>query len=408
MKKAHAHSYLLTLILVSQVITLIKPDRDKFYCSTVITRLEVFHFHINCDSPIFLLDAQNPQRLINGESVYADRPIYSLLNHLVLRFLEVIRFPTHEIEYFGQDGKPVNYLLENYAIYIAINLTILIFTAYLAFLITNHLIISRQLGSMEVYPTLTFLILLISMNKLTHDFFWSPHTQMFNVMIPISLIAIAMLGGNINNRETAIVVVTISILTLAYPLSAIMGPVLAISVRHGSLIKKICITIAPLVPYFVWPQIVVALGGTYRNNSIDSEQFVWILNAQEEGKLLLRCRENLLAMMSTFPKIAVCCVIIYWLAQIFVSKRKGIRALNPFSSEECKNLLIGFMCYLTFLYLMGDYYPRLSWGPVIFLIVLTILHATSRYGDSKLVRKLMIVGALIWIAIWIDPNFQFG
>jgi hypothetical protein len=246
------------------------------------------------------------------------------------------------------------------------------------------------------------------MNKLTHDFFWSPHTQMFNVMIPISLIAIAMLGGNMNNRETAIVVVTISFLTLAYPLSAIMGPVLAISVRHGSLIKKICITIAPLIPYFVWPQIVVALGGTYRNNSIDSEQFVWILNAQEEGKLFLRCRENLLAMMSTFPKIAVCCVIIYWLAQIFVSKRKGIRALNPFSSEECKNLLIGFTCYLTFLYLMGDYYPRLSWGPVIFLIVLTILHATSRYGDSKLVKKLMIVGALIWIAIWIDPNFQFG
>jgi len=58
--------------------------------------------------------------------------MYSLITNLIFRSLEVIIFPTHEIEYFGQDGKPVIYLLENYAIYIAINLTILIRATFLA------------------------------------------------------------------------------------------------------------------------------------------------------------------------------------------------------------------------------------------------------------------------------------
>jgi hypothetical protein len=373
-----------------------------------MTKLKIFHFHINCDSPIFLLDAQNPERLINGESVYQDRPMYSLLTNLILRILDVMNFPTHEIEYFGQDDKPVIYLLETYAIYIAINLTILILATFLAFRVLSHFISSGRLGSTELYPTIILLTLLISMNKLTHDFFWSPHTQMFNVLVPILLIAIAILGGSMSGRQTVILVVIISILTLAYPLSAIIGPALAVSVRQVSLIKKISITIAPLVPYFAWPQIVVAVGGTYRNHSIDSEQFVWILNAQKEGKLFLRCRENLLDMFSTFPKIVLCCVIIYWLAHVFISRHKGIDALTPFSSKERQNFLFGFSLYLLFLYLMGDYYPRLSWGPVIFLVFLTILHAKSRYGNSILVKKLMIVSALIWIAVWIDPNFKFG
>jgi hypothetical protein len=231
---------------------------------------------------------------------------------------------------------------------------------------------------------------------------------MFNILVPILLIAIAILGGSMSGRQTVILVVIISILTLAYPLSAIIGPALAMSVRQVSLIKKISITIAPLAPYFAWPQIVLAVGGTYRNHSIDSEQFVWILNAQKEGKLFLRSRENLLDMFSTFPKIALSCVIIYWLAHVFISRQKGIDALSPFSSEERKNFLFGFSFYLLFLYLMGDYYPRLSWGPVIYLIFLTILHAESRYKESRRVKPIMILVTSIWIAVWLDPNFKFG
>jgi len=113
-------------------------------------------------------------------------------------------------------------------------------------------------------------------------------------------------------------------------------------------------------------------------------------------------------MFSTFPKVALCCVIIYWLAHVFISRQKGIDALSPFSSEELKNFLLGFSFYLLFLYLIGDYYPRLSWSPVVYLIFVTILHAKSRYKDSRLAKLLRILVTSIRIAVWLDRNSKFG
>lgn len=118
--------------LVTQIITLLhKPDPNissssLAFCNYYINKFRYFNVHIDCDAQYFLLDSQNPHRILSYESPLQDRPLHTFIVYVLSNVLEFFGIPEGPITYLGEDNIPQTYHLLNYLIFIGINGLILI------------------------------------------------------------------------------------------------------------------------------------------------------------------------------------------------------------------------------------------------------------------------------------------
>ncbi|MFM7979907.1 MAG: hypothetical protein ACKPKO_11385, partial [Candidatus Fonsibacter sp.] len=78
-----------------QIISLFRSYPLDHPCGRVLDINSVMSVLINCDSAVYMKDAQNPIRLVNGESVYQDRPIPTLLVAMLAKFWHFFNLPDY-------------------------------------------------------------------------------------------------------------------------------------------------------------------------------------------------------------------------------------------------------------------------------------------------------------------------
>ena len=148
--------------------------------------------------------------------------------------------------------------------------------------------------------------LLISMNEISKTFFWTPGSQMFNLLIPIYLFYLLQFANNfVTTRFFLINLFILTFLIFSYAFS-VLATIPLILVKYKTFKLKLSAALMPLIIYIAYPQILQMVGGTYNNFGLGYRRFfLWILDSYYDQSLIKNVSENLLLFIKSFPILPI-------------------------------------------------------------------------------------------------------
>ena len=279
------------------------PDRDAGYnCVGNIYLRGPFGFSLNCDSPEFMWLARDPAGLVDHVNSRQSRPGLILLAAAIQAPLSLVLPP---------DGPPVpvyqglydplrvaQSVIQDrpaYVAYILLNVAILLMS-----FVALRLAIERdqpvRSTSAAVIVAATGVLLIA--NDVTKAFFWSPHTQMFNILVPVLAVYATrqvVLRGRLDRHFALVMGAVIGLGMTAYPVFAVIAacmlpPALVGMLRETSWVARrrgvvnlailLALTALPLALWYVY---VRATTGGFFNAELDLHQVVWMKDALARG-----------------------------------------------------------------------------------------------------------------------------
>lgn len=389
------------VVVLIQSASLFRSFPSNPACGRVLNVFANLNVLINCDSAVFMKDAQSPSRLFDGQSVYQDRPAHALFVWVMSSFLKVIGFPNTSREIVGNSGEVTLYQSTFYLSYLIINLLILLVAVKLAI---NYVHLNdRKHTIFSNASSVLLIIFLVAGNELTKTFFWTPHSQMFNILLPVLALVL------ISNREkisTFRVFLSLTIglvfLMFFYPLFGLLLSILIYG-RYSKFWKRALIVSTVLSGYLLYPRVLEYLGGSYSNYAIlKFRQYVWILDASKQDMLRERSIANINLFISTIPLIPTL-LIITSIILLFIVASKIDKVSANFRSEF-KPYLLFFAVYIFSVLAMGYYSRRLTLGPFIFLELFllrnVILISKGRFQKVRVFATngllLLLMGSWLW------------
>ena len=392
------------LLLLVQSISLFRTYPSSPACGRVMNLFGSLNVLINCDSAVFMKDAQDPSRVFEGLSVYQDRPAHSTLAWVIGSFLKWLGFPNQTREVIGNSGQLTNYESIFYLSYLLINLSILLAAVLLA---VNYVFGTMSLEKLRRTKLILLIVILtVTANELTKTFFWTPHSQMLNVLLPVLALTLLNIRTRIVRfRQIFLWSALISVLMFFYPLFGILFGIL-LFVPYGNHLKRLLTILSFSLVYVLYPSILEILGGRYHNPNVDDyRQYVWLLDSARDNQLVQNLRLNLGSFATTFSIIPT--VVIFVMGTVFfITHRKSSYQQGEKSSFDLLPYLLFFSLYITALSLMGYYSRRLTLGPYIFLelllIKLSIPVLGEKFDKSKGLFMMMLL--VLLIGSWVGTN----
>jgi hypothetical protein len=373
-------------------------------CGRVINIFADLNVLINCDSAVFMKDAQDPSRVFEGNSVYQDRPAHSVLAWILATIMKFFGLPNQAREVVGTSGQTTVYESLYYASYLFINLVVVVVSVLLAM---KFIFGSLNWSTIKAEKNLAATILLIvAANELTKTFFWTPHSQMFNILLPTLSLALLASRSKINSFRHFISLNIITLLLMFfYPFFGLIFGLLLFTGYSSLILRFVTIVLFSSV-YVIYPFILEFFGGKHRNFVVEEyRQYVWLLDSIRDNDLIPNLIGNLKSFISTFPIIPT--IVLTALAILLLintvksqsySKGKVWIDLVPY--------LLFVTLYLTALSLMGYYSRRLTLGPYIFLELLLIKFSIQVLSEKldKSKRLLLIMLWVLLIGSWVGTN----
>lgn len=161
-------------------------------------------------------------RLFNDQTPLQDRPLHTFLVFIISKMLGFVGIPPGSTTYLGEDNIPQTYNILNYGIFIAINAAILI----AAILIALRVILKLNFTpGRYLKASIVLAVILITQNPVNREYFWTPHSQIFNLLIPAILFYLVQRDFLLNKRRFYIILILISLSLLAYPTFIILLPI---------------------------------------------------------------------------------------------------------------------------------------------------------------------------------------
>ena len=206
--------------LTLQLVSLFRNYPINHPCGRVLEITKDIGVLINCDSAVYMKDAQSPSRLFNGESVYQDRPLPTLLISLFAKIWHFFNLPDYYRDIVGNSGVVVTYSLMTYILFLILSATILSISCWLGIKTFSNINIKFQLNDQSLILIAFIFTLMISMNELTKTFFWTPGSQMFNILIPVYLFYLLQFAYNpVSDRFFILNVCAFIVLLFSYAFS---------------------------------------------------------------------------------------------------------------------------------------------------------------------------------------------
>lgn len=367
----------LAVFILSFLTTILWRSFSPPPCTAVVEAPLKASIVINCDSAQFMQDSQNPSRLLEAQTSYQDRPLYSLTARLLSNILTPI--VPQSREFHNAQHESIQFQYANFISFILLHSAVVLIGLFflqraLPWLATvgqtdlkhfnNHTLLLYSLST------------LIFLNDITKGFFWTPHTQVFNLfLISFSLYSVKFFSGSNKRWQVGLWFIAAGTLVFFYPLMVLLLVIPTVI----NLRKYLLLSVATLVPYLIYPQILENFGGTYRNpQTADFKQFVWLFEIDEASDVLNRID----AFLHTFPKTLTICTLI--LAAFVTFKHRKKLAVVDFS------YFLFLFSYFSFLFLMGFYANRLTSSFVIATFVYFVLIA-YRYTPRKVTNRFLTI-----------------
>ena len=354
---------------------------------------------INCDSAVYMKDAQNPVRLVNGESVYQDRPLPTLLVAALSKFWHFLNLPDYYRDVQGNSGQMVTYSLITYVIFLALSAAIFSFTCYLGI---KSLFQFRQKLNIpnEIFISTAFIsVTAIAMNEITKTFFWTPGSQMFNLLLPIYAFYLIS-GGNkaITNKFYLTQILIVSLLLFSYAFFVILLTPL-ILMKWNRLRYRLLLCFIPVLSYLTYPYLLNQFGGVYNNYAIGYRRmYVWVIDAYKQNVFFEKLSEYLGYFLKSVPVIPTIILLIAFTIFFLMEKNTKLDFRGELVLVSVHIFMIGFY----------GYYSRRLTFPIIILLLFVILKMFYALGSNARYKILELGMPGVVLYIFISWAFTLG
>jgi len=361
--------------LLIQIISLFRNYPSNHPCGRVLDINSAMSVLINCDSAVYMKDAQNPIRLVNGDSVYQDRPLPTLLVAALSKFWHFLNLPDYYRDVQGNSGQMVTYSLITYVIFLALSAAIFSFTCYLG--IKSLFWFEQKLSiPNEIFVSTAFIfITVISMNEITKTFFWTPGSQMFNLLLPIYTFYLIS-GGNktITNKFYLTQILIVSLLLFSYAFFVILLIPLVL-MKWNRLRYRLLLCFIPVISYLTYPYSLNQLGGVYNNYAVgDRRMYVWVIDAYTQNVFFEKLSEYLGYFLKSIPVLPTIILLIAF--TLFSLMQRNIEL--DFRTE-----LVLIFVHILMISFYGYYSRRLTFPIVLFLLLTAIKLFFSLKNDAQ-------------------------
>ncbi len=228
----------LAVLLGFMALLLVGPplsvQEAKAACVTSITLPGRLRLILDCDSPVFMRDAHRPARLFEAGSIRQSRPVFvfagTLAGAVFSPFARVLRpfVPEHPGATQHDPAKlefGFKTLLPYFFGYVALNIGLLVLTFALYWRAATG---PAPLSALAVRIAFWVGTLLI-FNDVVRAFVWSPHTQMFNLLLPAVGVALILADRRRTPARLCLYALGIGVGILAYAAWALLFPCLVIA-----------------------------------------------------------------------------------------------------------------------------------------------------------------------------------
>src|ERR1700694_3396090 len=265
-------------------------------CVGNITLPGPFGIHLNCDAPEFLALASEPAGLLKAKNYRQSRPGLILAAAALSTPLSLIVTPVARGTPREQDPERITDSFTRYL------------PAYLAYMLLNGgiLLLSfhffrkiAQRGGLDVRASMPIVVsvgLLIVTNDVAKAFVWSPHTQMFNILVPVMAVYASLRtwdGALAHRRFAAGMGLMVGFGVTAYGVFVVVlgcmaaAALLALwgipATRRQTAINLIMLLALSALPTALWYLIVRAVTGEFFSAEINEEALVWMLRLWADG-----------------------------------------------------------------------------------------------------------------------------
>ena len=210
------------------------PATARKYCVTSITLPGRLRLILNCDSPTFMRDARRPARLLEAGSVRQSRPVFVLAGTVAGAILSPLArllrpfVPQHPGATQHDPAKlrfGMQALLPQFLGYVAINIGLLLLTFMLYWqCVAGDAALSGPMARIGFW-----IGTLLIFNDVVRAFIWSPHTQMFNLVLPAIGVALILNDRRRSMARLGLYACGMGIGILAYAAWALLFPCLIIA-----------------------------------------------------------------------------------------------------------------------------------------------------------------------------------
>jgi hypothetical protein len=373
--------YIVLLIfgVLTQVVSILQKPKEQIsdsanpFCNFYITKLNFLHVHLDCDAQYFLLDSQNPLRILNSQTPLQDRPLHTFVVFIVSRILEALGIPEGPIVYLGDDGIPQTYNLLNYALFIAINTMILVISIALVLrvMLSNQLLNTKHV----LLPTVIALILIVQ-NPITREFFWTPHSQMFNILVPCILFYMLQSEFIVTKRNYLLILFAIAFGLFMYPSFYIILPIFIVKCFRSLGWLRAVLSLLSLVPKLLWPTVLGVFGTKYVDWPVTyHRRVIWIKDAYDQKILLSETSRRWTEFMHSLP-ITWTLIFIILIAIGIYSFAVSNKSNSLMQSKQLRDSLMVLGIYALGTFVNGAYGARFTTGLIILFGLLTLKVAT--------------------------------
>ena len=259
---------------------------------------------LNCDAVEYLALAHAPSIVLTPEHPYRQsRPLSFVAPSVVAR-------PLRLSSWLVQHGPYPPYGPE-FVAFALINLVVLV-ASMLLFVRVLRMARTSAAEGMEVLLSLVVL----GANDVTKLFFWSPHTQVYNLLVPCVTVYMSLRlldsGRSLSWKQASLLGLGLGIGLLMYGSFAVtLLCACGIQVwRYRSVMPAALIGVVAVATYGAWVAYVVLTTGSFYSYETEMfRQFVWLLDCYHSGraKCIPRLRDdsglffNVLAQMTLVP-----------------------------------------------------------------------------------------------------------
>jgi hypothetical protein len=350
-------------------------------------------FPLNCDSGTFMNLATEPGRLFDERGrMWQSRPLFILSARLLSRpFTWVV----------GSSGDLAVWLG-----FVSLN-----FLLVVAALVLFHRFVAGDHSFS--WPTFLVASLLLS-NDVFKAHFWTPHTQIFNILVPVVAMSACLLwlrSDRISSAGAVALGLASGLAALAYGSFALVVAAVAFASLWrgaaarprlvGACLARASLTVACFFgPIVLWAAFVTWHTGSFYSHEVEQyRQFVWILDAMRAGptEVLARTREVMAAYSHDWQRAVGPSIALLGSVGLLATWTVGPRfRFDRRSKQAILAAVIVLITTSVFFAALGYSAPRLAWGgvPPILAITGLLTGVVWRVGGWRRMALLLFLAAL--------------
>ena len=356
-----------------------------------------FRHFLNCDSPEFLILANDPAEVLD-RPVRQSRPLSFGLAHLISR-------PLYWVPRLVKFG-PYRPHAPEFAAYLLINLALMV----TALVMLTRII--EQVSGVRAGTELLLVFVAVGANDVTKMFFWTPHVQIYNLFLGCltAFLAFRLIERHQppGARYVIGLALAIGIGVLVY--GAFLIPLMCVTLILLAWWRRPLVAwlfaIVALLPYAAWAVMLRAMTGRYYSHEVAAfRQFVWIADC---AKLSMEhCLPVVGTNLQQFFNAASAVLIV---PLLLLGGCRIASYVWPVASRGSRDRLraigvataITFAVTAVFLAAMGFYRQRLAWLLVPPLLVMVALELQAfRLAIARPRRWLLDTGVLASLSVYL-------